>query len=152
MTITPKGGCPCLDGDENIIPWYNSACEGKNLNSIGDSIELKLEDSPGASNVTAQAKDADGTTKTIKLLEFVEEFLVTLYDTTCTRKEKQWTWKYQFKLEKNENGSIYAKPKVTENVTTPMNEKDPIVDIVIVEPVATDDPQTTWSPDGWGPS
>ncbi|NER00727.1 MAG: hypothetical protein F6K30_29210, partial [Cyanothece sp. SIO2G6] len=38
MTITPKGGCPCLDGDENIIPWYNSACEGKNLNSIGDSI------------------------------------------------------------------------------------------------------------------
>ena len=139
---------PCLDGNDLMIPWYNEASKAKKLKAIGDSIELKIEDSPGASGIPSQAKRRTGVeTAVISKLEFDEAFLVTLYKIEGETKLKQWKWSYKFTLAINGN-NVYNKPEVTTDETTKMEVNVNIEPIVLIEPVATDKPNLTWT-DGW---
>ena len=146
MSIAPQN-LPCLDGDEERVPWYNNQCEGVQLPAAPDSVTLTLEDSP-STNVPSLAQKAQNRSN-ITRLAVAETFLVTLYNHTTAAPVQQWTWSYSYTLTPNADGNLYHKPAAV-HAEAQMAAENPMQPIVIVEPVATASTAETWTPDGWG--
>ena len=139
---------PCLDGDPELIPWYNQSCKGT-FATTDRWLTLTLEDSPQPL-FPRNAKAPHGIERTIQQVQVSESFLVTLYKKEGGVKIKQWLWEYSYSLEPSVK-SVYAKPVVVKgNRQTAMVEIEPMQGIVVAGPTATESPLSIWTP-GWAP-
>ncbi|MCM2291059.1 hypothetical protein NAC44_01790 [Allorhizobium sp. BGMRC 0089] len=147
MSVTPGSATPCLDGDETTIPWYNSKCS-VTLKNIGDEKELKLEDSPffsGISTVATSTTGSETTQAALASIKASETFLITLYNLETQNSIQQWQWSYTYAVV-NQNGV-----KLVTQCQTTIAEITANQPYILEGPVATDNPQTTWTPEGWSP-
>jgi hypothetical protein len=146
LSISPHV-LPCLDGDDSMIPWYNLECQAKDLLAAHDKITFTLVDTPHT-NVPGQVKDPQDVSRNITGLEVSETFLITLFNAEEGEAKKQWTWSYSYNLAPD-GGNIYRKPLIIGiPAATLAIENGIIAPIVLVGPVATENPVRTLSP-GW---
>ncbi|KAI9868620.1 MAG: hypothetical protein M1813_004470 [Trichoglossum hirsutum] len=136
LEITPSAGLPCLDADEETIPWYNGASAEVTLDHKQPQT-LTMEDSP-ATHVPSYLLDPTGARKEINDLRVSENFLLTLYETQGDNFIKQWTWSYSYYVVKT-GGSIYQKPTIQNHDETGFEPQEPVdSNIKLDGPVATE--------------
>ncbi|KAH0565564.1 hypothetical protein GP486_001044 [Trichoglossum hirsutum] len=147
LTITPRAGLPCLDGEETLIPWYNQDCKPVTL-STSQPQTLTMQDQPNA-QVPNLLYDASNVMRYINTFTVSEEFLLTLYEQSTSSLIKQWKWSYNYVLVRT-GESAYATPTVQSHNETVFVVQSPVnPNIKLVGPVATENPVTTIAPAGW---
>ncbi|KAI9857494.1 MAG: hypothetical protein M1813_008244 [Trichoglossum hirsutum] len=147
LKITPQAGLPSLDGDDELIPWYNGSCTPVTL-STSQPQTLTMQDQPNA-QVPSSLKDASNTTRSINKFTVSEEFLLTLYEQQGSKLLNQWKWNYNYVLVRT-GDNPYVTPTIQSQNEAFFTVQSPVnTNIKLVGPVATENPTETITPAGW---